>query len=61
MKIPGEKRERKSKSAKHFTMIKWKRINRKQCARWQHLSRLNASGFVFEKKILVLRNAATYT
>jgi hypothetical protein len=29
--------------------IKWKRINCKQSARWQHLSRLKASTFLFEK------------
>jgi hypothetical protein len=26
----------------------WKRINYKQSARWQHLSRLKASAFLFE-------------
>ncbi len=26
----------------------WKRINRKQIARWQHLSRLKASAFLIE-------------
>jgi hypothetical protein len=31
-------------------LIQWKIINRKQSARWQHLSRLKASAFLFEKK-----------
>ncbi len=28
--------------------LQWKRINHKQSARWQHLSRLRASAFLFE-------------
>ncbi len=30
------------------SVTEWKRINRKQSARWQHLFRLNASAFLFE-------------
>jgi hypothetical protein len=29
-------------------VVQWKRINCKQSARWQHLSRLKASAFLFE-------------
>jgi hypothetical protein len=28
--------------------FQWKRINRKQNARWQHLSRIKATAFLFE-------------
>ncbi len=30
------------------TLHQWKRFNRKQITRWQHLSRLKASAFLFE-------------
>jgi hypothetical protein len=40
----------------------WKRINRKQSARWQHLSWLKASAFLFEFLLLgVKKNTTTYT
>jgi hypothetical protein len=32
--------------------FQWKRINRKQSARWQHLFQLKASALLFEKKLL---------
>jgi hypothetical protein len=31
-----------------YVAAQWKRINRKQSTRWQHLSRLKASAFLFE-------------
>ncbi len=34
-------------------MMQWKRINRKQSARWQHLTRLKASAFFSLQKDLV--------
>jgi hypothetical protein len=37
-------------------MMKWKRINRKKIARWQHLSQLKASAFFsLRKKNLVVK------
>ncbi len=38
-----------------FCEYQWKRINRKQVARWQHLSRLKASAFLFEIILLGLK------
>jgi hypothetical protein len=34
-----------------LTCLKWKRINHKQHARWQHLSRLKASAFSLQKHL----------
>jgi hypothetical protein len=39
----------------------YKRINRKESARRQHLSRLKASAFLFEIFLLGVRNTSTYT
>jgi len=40
----------------------WKRINRKQSARWQHLSQLKASAFLsLREKNYFLRDTTTYT
>jgi hypothetical protein len=39
---------------------KWKRINRKQIARWQHLSRLKASAFLFEIFLLGVKKNNLY-
>ena len=37
-----------SSEISYNTGDQWKRINCKQIARWQHLSRLKASAFLFE-------------
>jgi hypothetical protein len=37
-----------------FIFLQWKRINRKQSARWQHLSWLKASAFSSLQKISLL-------
>jgi hypothetical protein len=40
---------------KFFLSKQWKRINCKQIARWQHLSRLKAIAFLFEFFLLVVK------
>jgi hypothetical protein len=35
--------------------FQWKRINHKQIARWQHLSHLKASAFLFEIILLGIK------
>ncbi len=36
----------------NISYIVWKRINHKQSAIWQHLSRLKASAFLFENVLV---------